>query len=135
MNESHHETEHRIVTRKLRSIDLVDIVTDPDQVIFRPPVGQEYAVLNVFAKGRVIEGVLTDAPDVTIDNGTTGQDIVASFAMPSTEVTERKTVLQNNLLVTNTTPLRLLKTDATDATTYLGDITVVLLRVSGSGTH
>lgn len=134
MHETHHDTEQRIITKKVSNIELAEVTLVPSVVLFRPPVGHRYIVLDAITEAKTITGTLTDAPKIALDNGTTGQDIVTSLDQPVAVGVQRLTVIAAPKIVDNDKPLRLLKTEISEGcTSYKLSITVALIRISGSG--
>lgn len=130
MDETRHDTKQRYFTIKRKAISLLDTESE---VLYQPPVlGREFVVLSAFMQVRTHAGTNSDEPNITIDNGTNGQDIVAAVdSVGHVEGAVQRLTVIGNLLVNYANPLRLRKTDAAGGSTaYDVDIVVALLEIS-----
>lgn len=130
MTEHSYDNFPRIRTTKIRGVSFTTaaVAAAATKVLFRPQLGRRFIVDRVVTTVRDTAGTISSAPTATIDNGTNGQDIVADTTVTgAVGAVKRHTVIQNNLLVTNATPLRMRKTGAaTGATKHLLDVAVVM---------
>jgi hypothetical protein len=129
-DENRHDTKEHIFRKVVKNIDF--LAAPANQNLFVPRPGEQFAVLDAFFRVRKTAGVETDPADFQIDNGTDGQDIVATTTTVSSAVNafKRLTVAGNNI-ITQDKPLRLRYTDAAGGLTELkGDLIFNLMKLS-----
>lgn len=101
--------------------------------VFLPRPGETWVVDKVFTRIRDKAGTETTPASITLDNGTDGQNVVASVAVPVTGAigsTVQHTVLPN-IRLTSAAPLRLKHTvKSVGSTTNKQDVIVTLLKLS-----
>lgn len=130
MHETAHDTKEFFFRKVLKNVDL--LATPANQNIFTPRPGEQWMVTQAFFRVRKTEGTETDPADFQIDNGTDGQDIVATTTSISTAVNDvKRLTVAGNHVVTQAKPLRLRITDAAGGLTELkGDFIVGLMKIS-----
>src|SRR5436190_23569986 len=84
-----------------------------DEVLWQPPVGRQFMLNRAYVKVRNHTGTNTDDPEISLDNGTDGQTVVAAVDLSSQIVgaVQRLTVVGNTPF-DHDNPLRLQISDA-----------------------
>lgn len=129
MDETRHDTNDSIVRIKRKAISLLNTTTE---TLFDPPRGRQFVVLDAIMQIRQHVGTNSDQPNIQIDNGTNGQDIVAAVdSAGNVEGSIQRLTVVGNYVVDWSKPLRLRKGDAANgSTTYKVDLIITLLEIS-----
>lgn len=129
-NTTRHETGKFMWRKKVKKVNMLALL--PDEILWQPQFGRQFMLLWAFVKVRNHEGVNSDDPNISIDNGTDGQDVVAAVDLASQVVgtVQRLTVI-GNLLFDHDNPLRLQIADApAGSTVYDVDIILIAAEIS-----
>lgn len=130
MRDNAHDTKEFIFRLVKKNIDF--LATPANTTLFTPRPGEQWAVVDAFYRVRATAGTESDPADFQVDNGTNGQDIIATTTTISTAANDfkRLTVAGNHIL-TQEKPLRLRITDAAGGLTELkGDLIFSLMKLS-----
>lgn len=130
MQVTHHETKEYLFRKVIRAIDL--LATPANETLFTPRPGEIWMVQSAFMRVRSTAGTESDAANFQIDNGTDGNDIVATLSAISTEEDAiQRLAVVGNYSLTQDKPLRLRYTDAAGGLTELTvDLIFSLMKVS-----
>jgi hypothetical protein len=114
----------------------VDLLATPEAItVFTPAPGEQWMLLAAFQRVRATEGVESDPADFQIDNGTDGQDIVATTtSVSAAENDVKRLTVTGNHVITQEKPLRLRITDAAGGLTeFKADFIFALMKISEIG--
>lgn len=129
------DSGRRIFTKKYRSVDLTvaGVTANATQLMFRPPTGTKWYVKQVYTHVRDVAGTVTDAPNITIDNGTDTENFVAAVDLGTAEdAFKQHTLASTTRILDHDHPLRLKSNDGADgSTTFLVDVIVELIQITG----
>ena len=130
MDDNSHDTKEFFFRKVYKNVDFLATPTTP--TIFTPRPGEQWGVMGAWFKVRKTAGVETDPADFQIDNGTNGNDIVATTTTISTAVNDfKRLTVTGNHVITQAKPLRLRITDAAGGLTELkGDLIFSLMKLS-----
>lgn len=130
MDDTRHDTKEFLFRKVIKDIDL--LATPANQDLFTPRPGETFMVQSAFMRVRETAGTETDAANFQIDDGTDGNDIVASVSAISTEENAvQRLAVVGNFPLTQDKPLRLRYTDAAGGLTALKvDLIFSLMKIS-----
>lgn len=105
---------------KMKSISLMNTT---GLNIWRPGRGVSFILTEAYMKVRETTGVNTTPPEIIIDNGTNGQNLVTQVATVITKGAYQRLAVIGNHVVDNSKPLRLRKAVAAEGSTkFLVDL-------------
>lgn len=111
MDFTRHETKNAVWRKKVKKVNMLALLAD--EVLWRPPLGRQFMLSRAYVQVRNHTGTNTDDPEISLDNGTDGQAVVAAVDLASqVEGTVQRLTVIGNLLIDNEHPLRLQISDA-----------------------
>lgn len=133
LNDNRRDTREFIFRGVYKNVDL--LATPAAVTVFTPAPGEQWMVLAAFQRVRATAGTETDPADYQIDNGTNGNDIVATTTSVSAAVNDvKRLTVTGNHVVTQAKPLRLRITDAAGGLTeFKADFIFSLMKISEIG--
>jgi hypothetical protein len=125
MNAAKHDTANFFVRKKIKRANM--LAAEAGEVIWRPPLNEQYVLTHVITKAKQITGTVSDAPNVSLTNGTTA--VVAAVDLTADETGEiQQLTVVGGIVIDNENPLTLVVGDAAGGATVF-DVDIVLAAI------
>jgi hypothetical protein len=110
MNPTSHETWPTRFRKRIKAINTLVAIPAPGEVIFRPVPGTQYVLESAYVRVRNIDGAVTDAPNISLTDGTTAT--VAGVDLLTVEKKVQRLAVVGDVVIDYDHPLSLVVSDA-----------------------
>lgn len=121
--ENSHDTWQTRFRKKVKKIDL--LATDAGSIIWRPQPSRQFVLTAAYLKVRNTAGTFTDAPDISITNGTTATVVTTAAITAKVEGEVQRLPVTANVAFDYEHPLTLVISDAPAGGTQI-DVDLIL---------